>query len=354
MAKKLIALSDGHGMSTSGKRTPILPNGEKSETGNFMHENEFNRAVVKYLKEELKRNGFDTIEVAPTDADTPLGTRTSLANAKGADLYVSVHANANTGKWGNWGGIETFVYPNGESKRIGQIIHKHLMRGSKLTDRGVKDGSHLWEIRKTAMPSVLVEAGFMDSHNDYKFLLSDAYRRECAKEIAMAICEAFGVKYKEATESKPVANPTPAKPSAKSHTVEKGETYYSIAKKHGMDVNILMGYNPRVKPENLKVGDVIHLIPVPSSAIEKPTPKPVQKKKYLVLPKTASSWNVYPLSKAPVKANACGSLNPKKFGGLTYEILGNPQKDVYIIQTGNFGKVQIYAHPSTGATIVEK
>jgi len=73
----------------------------------------------------------------------------------------------------------------------------------------------------------------------------------------------------------------------------------------------------------------------------------------LVLPASSSSWRVYPLNRAPVVGNEIGLLNPKKFGGLSYKILGNPQKDVYIIQTDDFGRVQVYAHPSTGARIVK-
>ncbi|QPK89714.1 N-acetylmuramoyl-L-alanine amidase [Bacillus velezensis] len=196
MGKKLIALDDGHGMQTPGKRSPILPSGKKSETGNFMHENEFNRAVVKYLDAELKRNGFSTLLVAPTDADTPLSTRTNTANAKGADIYISIHANANTGQFGNWGGIETYTYPNGESRKLGNIVHKHMLKGSPLQDRKVRDGSGLWVIRKTRMPAILVECGFMDSHKDIEYLLSDAYRRECAREICQGVCEYYGVNYK--------------------------------------------------------------------------------------------------------------------------------------------------------------
>jgi N-acetylmuramoyl-L-alanine amidase len=193
----IIALSDGHGMQTAGKRTPIFPEGSgiKSSTGNFMHENEFNRAVINYLKIELERTGFQTLLVAPTDADTSLVTRTNLANSRGADLYMSVHANANISQWGTWGGIETFAMPKGEGLRIAKIIHKHLMEGTEFRDRGVKDGSHLWEIRKTQMPAVLAECGFMDNLNEAKHLLNDAYRRECAREIAQGISEAFGVKY---------------------------------------------------------------------------------------------------------------------------------------------------------------
>lgn len=81
---------------------------------------------------------------------------------------------------------------------------------------------------------------------------------------------------KKVEAPKPVT-PAPSKPveKPKTHTVEEGETYYAIAKKYGMDVNVLMGYNPRVKASDLKVGDVIHLIPVPEV---KPTPTPTPTK----------------------------------------------------------------------------
>ena len=75
------------------------------------------------------------------------------------------------------------------------------------------------------------------------------------------------------------------------------------------------------------------------------------KTKKLYLPKTAKSWRVYPLSKTPTAGNECGKLAPSKYGGLTYDILGWTQPDVAVIQTKDFGKVQIYVAPSTGAII---
>lgn len=224
---KLIALSDGHGINTSGKRTPTLPNGQKSETGKpYMNENLFNRAVIKYLDAELKRHGFKTLLVAPTDEDTPLETRTSLANKNKVDLYVSVHANANTAKWGNWGGIETFTWGSGESLRIGKLIHAELIKGSPLKDRGIKDGKHLWEIRMTNAPAVLVECGFMDSKHDYKYLLSDAYRKECAIEICKGICEAYGVPYKASTSNTAKVSTAPAK--ANTGNPDGSQTLYRV------------------------------------------------------------------------------------------------------------------------------
>lgn len=52
-------------------------------------------------------------------------------------------------------------------------------------------------------------------------------------------------------------------------------------------------------------------------------------------------WNIYPTNKQPIKRNAVGSLNPAKFGGLTYEILAEPYPHVFTIQSEQFGRVNI-------------
>lgn len=77
-------------------------------------------------------------------------------------------------------------------------------------------------------------------------------------------------------------------------------------------------------------------------------------KKTLHLPKTAEFWRIYK-PEGPYLANGKGQipnrLRPAKYGGLKYEIKGNPMKDVYLIDTRDFGRVAIYAHPETGAVI---
>lgn len=84
-------------------------------------------------------------------------------------------------------------------------------------------------------------------------------------------------------------------------------------------------------------------------------PQPPQNsKKYLHLKSHVSSWRVYPINVAPVVGNECGTLSPKKYGGLKYEILGNPQTDVYTIQTESFGRVNIYAPRDNDSTITDK
>ncbi len=73
--------------------------------------------------------------------------------------------------------------------------------------------------------------------------------------------------------------------------------------------------------------------------------------KHLHLPASAQTWRVYPLNVAPVKGNECAFIKPAKFGGLDYDIIRFSQPDVAVIKTRDFGEVQIYVAPSTGATI---
>lgn len=187
---KLIAIDDGHGMTTAGKRTPFFPNSKR-----FMHENEFNRVVAQYLKENLERCGFKTIMVAPGDSDVPLKTRTDTANKAGANLYISIHANALNGIWGNQQGVSTHHYPGSvKGKKLAETIHKYMIQGTQQKNRGIKeDNFHV--LRETKMPAVLVECAFMDNLREANLLMTDEFRRECADEMCKGICEYFGVKY---------------------------------------------------------------------------------------------------------------------------------------------------------------
>ncbi len=150
--------------------------------------------------------------------------------------------------------------------------------------------------------------------------------------------------------SKPVSKPTTKpKPTAKK-TVEQiakevlagkwgnGDTRKQKLKAAGYDYNAVQA----------KVNELCGVKTKPTAAKPKPaTPK----KQTVTLPKTAKEWRVYKTNVVPVVGNECGKLKPSKFGGLTYEILAKPQKDVVTIQTQDYGKVNIYVGKGTGAII---
>lgn len=207
MAKKKIAVDDGHGLAplTPGKRTPFI-----SSIGRFIPENEFNKAVAAYLVKELKRNGFDTVETAPTDVDTPLSTRVNTANNARADLFISIHYNAFDGTFEgrNPEGFSAHIDPSGgESEKFAKIALKHLAKGTIQQNRGVVK-QQLYVTAYTKMPAVLFELGFMDNNREALLMVDKSFQKECAQELAMAVCEYYGVTYKPEKETPKVVKPS--------------------------------------------------------------------------------------------------------------------------------------------------
>lgn len=71
----------------------------------------------------------------------------------------------------------------------------------------------------------------------------------------------------------------------------------------------------------------------------------------LHLPESAQTWRIYNPSGPYTTGNEIHKLTPAAFGGLTYDIKGNPAPNVYLIDTGVRGRVAIYAGPETSARI---
>ena len=216
-SKYLIALDDGHGMKTSGKRTPPLTEDlyidgklvrRKGET---IKENEFNRAVVNYLKEALIRCGFDVLLVAPGDSDVPLATRVNRANNANADAYISKHYNAIGDSWQTRAkGVLTLVHHNSlsTSRVLAKNVHDELWKLHKdhnCINYGVGtdlkfSGYSLYVLKATTMPAILTESGFMDYKNEAYKMLDPKFQRADAEATCKGICKTFGVNYIEPNE----------------------------------------------------------------------------------------------------------------------------------------------------------
>lgn len=69
----------------------------------------------------------------------------------------------------------------------------------------------------------------------------------------------------------------------------------------------------------------------------------------LYLPPSVAVWHVYNPSGPWTLPHSTHVLSPKMYGGLTYDILGNPAPNIYLIKTQMYGEVAIYAGPDTVA-----
>lgn len=109
-------------------------------------------------------------------------------------------------------------------------------------------------------------------------------------------------------------------------------------------------HTPETTP--LETPPAVH-VSAPTAAAPAPQPAPVAPKQ-IVLPKTNNGkyygpWHVYRPEGPYTLPYAIGALDPYHYGPLTYDILGNPAKDIYLIKTQDFGDVAIYAGPDTVA-----
>lgn len=185
-----IAFDAGHGLHTPGKRTP---NDEREWT--------FNNKVAQAFEDEM--NKYVDVQLLRTDdrsgkTDAPLAARTNQANGWKADIYISFHHNANTGKWGSWTGVETFVYTSASktSLALANTVHPAVVKAYGLRDRGVRQ-KNLHIVRETNMPAILIEGGFMDSTIDIKKLRDENVLKNAGKLIAQAVANLYKLKRKE-------------------------------------------------------------------------------------------------------------------------------------------------------------
>ncbi|MCM3758677.1 N-acetylmuramoyl-L-alanine amidase [Sporosarcina aquimarina] len=186
-----IVLDAGHGLQTAGKQTP---DGEKEWT--------FNNTVLLAAQSKLKL--YEKVELLRVDnstgrTDIPLKIRTHHANNWKADVYLSFHHNANTGVWGDWGGVETYTFDgngsNSKAEQLAKLIQPSLVRAMGLRDRGVRK-KNLHVLRETKMPAVLIEGGFMDSRSDIEALRNRLRLKAQGEAIADAVIEYYRLKKK--------------------------------------------------------------------------------------------------------------------------------------------------------------
>ena len=157
---------------------PSSPNA--GAEGNGLIEQDITYDVGIILAELLRQNGNFEVRLSRPTPETSLGTSnaTSLrarvddANSWGADYFISIHANASTNP--SISGSEVLVYsqPSRASELASDILY-WMNRITGLRNRGVITRSGLYVLRKTVMPAVLVELGFISNPSDASLMDSN-------------------------------------------------------------------------------------------------------------------------------------------------------------------------------------
>jgi N-acetylmuramoyl-L-alanine amidase len=216
MGLRRIVVDAGHGGRDPGA---IGPGGT--------YEKHITLMLAKKLARKLKESlGCEVILTRDRDVYLPLEERTAIANKVGADLFISLHTNANQSNKPY--GIETYYLnfskndkaaalaarENGtslkevsdlelilfdlmanskinESSRLAAEIQKGLVSGLSRSYRDIKDlgvrQGPFYVLLGATMPSVLIETAFISNHREEKRLTSDKYQDHAADAIARAV-----------------------------------------------------------------------------------------------------------------------------------------------------------------------
>lgn len=138
------------------------------------------------IAQYLEKQGIQVVLTRNSDYFVSLEGRTDMATRVGADLFVSIHANAINLSRPDVSGLETYYFDSG--RELANTIHRSILRSVNVRDRGVRR-ARFYVLRKSTMPSVLVETGYLTGAEDNAKLRNSNYRKQMAEAIARGIIE---------------------------------------------------------------------------------------------------------------------------------------------------------------------
>jgi N-acetylmuramoyl-L-alanine amidase len=155
----------------------------------------------------LAKSGVNTQLTRDSDYFVGLDERVVMSRRAGATIFVSIHANSIDNR-PDVNGLEVYHYHRGED--LAYAVHDRILdeleRDPKtpLADRGVRSARFL-VLRKSDIPAILVEVGYLTHDTESLNLADPAYRNKMAEAIAAGILEYLGQRTQSSTDEQPTS-----------------------------------------------------------------------------------------------------------------------------------------------------
>lgn len=181
--KKVIMLDAGHGGSDPGAIGEL--------DGKSIYEKDLTLSITYKVKAILEEKGYAVSLTRKGDTLPTLAERPAKANKEGCALFVSIHINSATSKeaygtevfWSEENNDDDY---NITSEKFAENVLNSMLKYMKSYNRGVRMAN--WAVtRRSEMPAVLVEVGFISNENELKKMCSDDYQNKTAHGIAEGI-----------------------------------------------------------------------------------------------------------------------------------------------------------------------
>lgn len=169
-------------------------------------EKDITLAITKKVARQLTRLGAEVILTRSTDGDVlsehapseefatnrerkkqDIFLREALVAQHQPDLFITIHANAIPN--GKWRGAQVFYHKEGDpnSENLAKSIQQTIRETMENTEREALSIKNVYLLKKTEVPAVLVETGFISNEEERQLLASDAYQDKMAFAIARGI-----------------------------------------------------------------------------------------------------------------------------------------------------------------------
>ncbi|HEY2799889.1 MAG TPA: N-acetylmuramoyl-L-alanine amidase [Chthoniobacterales bacterium] len=136
--------------------------------------------VALRVAKRLRAAGYHVIMTRDGDYFVTLGGRCAIANAHRDAVFICIHFNSATRSGAN--GIETYYYRS-DSAGLAANIHRQVVGKTTTDNRGIRRRG-FYVLRRTEIPSILVECGFLTNPTEARLALQSSYRERLAEAIA--------------------------------------------------------------------------------------------------------------------------------------------------------------------------
>ena len=178
--KDIVVIDAGHGGHDPGKVGV-----------NDALEKDINLQIAQKVKKHLEKNGIQVIMTREDDVmeDTKLEDmkkRVALINEIKPAITVSIHQNSYSDA--SVKGAQVFYYAGSEvSKEVASLMQEELRKVDTENTRQIKSNSDFYMLKKTEVPTIIVECGFLSNPGEAEKLTSEEYQEEMSQAICNGI-----------------------------------------------------------------------------------------------------------------------------------------------------------------------
>lgn len=181
-----VVIDAGHGGRDDGA---VAPNGLKEKNINLSIARKVKQLALEYGVHVVLTRDADVLSGGMKSIQASLHYRTDLEAAKKADLFISLHTDAMSGAGQN--GFHVYVSKENahfeQSARLGSLLIEALKPNYAVGEELRENDGHIWVLRGSTVPAVLILCGNIDDERDRAFITNPANQEKVARDILAAI-----------------------------------------------------------------------------------------------------------------------------------------------------------------------